>query len=208
MIAGFLIEIKDDVINSARICFGGIDPTFVHASATEEYLIDKNVYSNEVLVEALNILSNELTPDENPSNASMEYRKELAVALFFKFILSTMDEDAIDDLQRDISSGVQSTSTSQQKWPITKDVPNVDGLRLAAGEVQFTNDIPQQKNELWAAFVPATTVNARIASIDASEALVFIIPFSTVATLENYYILRNNMIVAENSWSPQFLFGQ
>lgn len=207
MIAGFLIEIKGDAIKSARICFGGIESGFIHAAATEEYLIEKDVHSNEVLSEALNILSNEVNPDENSSVASIEYRQGLATALFFKFILSALGTDGIDVEPRGISMGAQDTATSRDKWPLTKDIPNVDGLRQAAGEVRFVNDLPLQTNELWAAFVPATVINARITNIDASEALVNIYTRIGAAINKDITFVRN-AIVSEYFRCAPFFLGQ
>lgn len=162
------------MVRSARLCFGGIDPSFIHATATEEFLIDKNLYSNEILSEALNMLTNELNPDQNPANASPEYRKNLAVALFFKFVMSTkIGVDANEyELQRGLSSGTQDIWTVREKWPLTKCIPNIDGLIQAAGEAQFISDLPAFPNQLWAAFVPATIANGRLVNIDAGEALV------------------------------------
>lgn len=173
VIAGFLIETLADTIKSIRICYSGIEAAFIHATATEEYLNGKPLQSTDVLVKALSILANELSPDENASHTSKDYRKALALALFFKFTSSLMaPEDGVDDWDRGISTGAQDVATLPEKWPMTKDLPSVDGLACAAGEVLFCNDVPLRTNELWAAFVPATAVNARISGIDATEALV------------------------------------
>lgn len=170
MIAAFLIEYKDECIKSARICYDSVEPESIHATHTEEYLVDKNIYTNTVLSDALSILSTELSV--SAAAALDDYRKELTLALFFKFIVSTMEADSDVASKRGISSGKHEFATSADKWPLTKDVPNVDGLAQAAGEVHFINDIPLRTNELWAAFVPATVVNAKISRIDASDALV------------------------------------
>lgn len=178
--AGFLVELDEGLIQSARICYGGIDESFVHASATEELLVGKEFHSNDTLAEALTSLESELKPDHILPDASPEYRKNLALSLFYKFILSTCENDEISEmyksggesLQRPISSGYQSTSTVQESWPLTKDVPKMDGLVQTAGEAQYINDIPSYPDQLWAAFVPATQVHAKIVYIDATEALV------------------------------------
>lgn len=146
----------------------------MHASITEQFLITKNLYSNEILSEALNVLASELNPDSNASNASPAYRKNLAVALFYKFVLATKDgADATEhELQRGLSSGAQDIWTVREKWPLTKSIPNNDGLIHAAGETQFITDLPAFPNQLWAAFVPATVAGGRIVNIDAADALV------------------------------------
>lgn len=170
--AAFLVEFKDDVAQSAQICFGGMDATFIHASSTETFLCNRNIYANDVLTEVLTTLSNELSPNEDPLTEMSVFRRNLAVALFFKFIMSTLDGSSYKDIQRVLSSGKQEFGTTEEKWPLTKYVPSIDGLAFAAGEVLFIDDIPMRPNELWAAFVPATMVNARISGIDPSAALV------------------------------------
>ncbi|XP_055326065.1 uncharacterized protein LOC129579905, partial [Sitodiplosis mosellana] len=66
--AAFLLEFetKDgkSAVKSCRICYGGINPKFVHAEATEKLLtgID-DFYTEEVLQEAIKSLQNEVQPD-------------------------------------------------------------------------------------------------------------------------------------------------
>lgn len=178
--AAFLFKFNGEVVESARICFGGIDPSFIHATNTEKSLQGKNLYTNETLQSAISYLNNELSPDWVLPDASPEYRKNLAISLFYKFVLNTAPEDKVkpahrtggEILHRTLSSGTQMFDTYQDKFPLTKPVPKYEGLIQVSGEAQYSNDIPQLDNELWAAFVPATKVRAKIGKIDASDALV------------------------------------
>lgn len=72
-----------DVIQEARIVYGNIAPDFVHAYATEHYLIGKPMNDN-VLQGALKTLSKEIAPIDNPPEESPETRKKLAIGLFYK----------------------------------------------------------------------------------------------------------------------------
>lgn len=193
----------------ANICFGGIHSAFLHATATEEYLIGKNLHSNETLSEALPILVAEMNVDDM-SGAVSEYQKNVGAALFYKFVLITNDGEgndkylsAGDQLKREVSTGSQDYSTVLEKWPLTKDIPRRDGLVLAAGEAKFINDLPPFPHELWAAFVPATIVNAKIINIDVAEALVSLI---------DGFILGlppiSLVVFAENTRSPWLLLSQ
>lgn len=181
--AAFLLKFNGDVVDSARICFGGIDPLFIHASSTEKLLQGKNLYTNETLQSAINSLKSELNPDWVLPDASPEYRKNLAISLFYKFVLSTAPSDKIkpenksggEILERPLSSGIQMFDTYKDKFPLTQPVPKYEGLIQISGEAQYSNDIPQLDNELWAAFVPATKVRAKIGKIDPSDALVIFI---------------------------------
>lgn len=62
--AAFLLKFKSNFVESARICFGGINGTFVHATDTEAYLRGKNLHTNKELSIAIEILRDELNPDE------------------------------------------------------------------------------------------------------------------------------------------------
>lgn len=179
--AAFLLKFNDDnVVHSARICFGGINPFFIHASNTEKCLQGKNLYTNETLQSAISFLNNELQPNWVLPDASPEYRKSLAISLFYKFVLHSAPEDQVrpeyrsggEILHRPVSSGKQTFDTHKDKFPLTQPIPKYEGLIQVSGKAQYSNDIPHLDNELWAAFVIATRVGAKIGRIDASDALV------------------------------------
>ncbi|XP_065075928.1 xanthine dehydrogenase/oxidase-like [Ochlerotatus camptorhynchus] len=181
--AGFLLKFcrSSEVVESATICFGGINPSFVHASKTEDFLIGKPLFTNETLNGALQTLSDELEPDWVLPDASPEYRKRLAQSLFYKFLLSIASESSIvlnarfksggTVLERPLSSGKQSYDTYPSKWPLTQYTPKLEGLAQTSGEAEYVNDVPKMPNELHAAFVLATEIQSRIVKIDATKAL-------------------------------------
>lgn len=178
--AAFLIESENDKIKKASICFGGIEPTFTHATKTEKLLIDQDLYSNETLHKALSALTSEIQPDWVLPDASPAYRQNLALALFYKFVLNTCPANKIkpqyksggEIVSRPISSGTQVYDSFKDRWPLTQPVPKYEGLIQCSGEIEYVNDLVKQPNELWAAFVPATEVHAKLGKINASEALV------------------------------------
>lgn len=178
--AGFLFKFEKSIVRSARICFGGITPEFVHANETEKFLIGKNLYSNKILQGALDCLISELNPDWVLPDACPEYRKNLGAALFYKFVLNTCPLDKINAkfisggtiLDRAISSGTQSYDSFEEHYPLTETVPKYEGLIQCSGELQYINDLKPIKGELYAAFVQATEIHSFIESIDPSEALV------------------------------------
>lgn len=73
-------------VKSARILFGGINPEFIHAKNTEAYLVGKNLIDNVTIQGALAKLNDELKPDHVLPDASPEFRKNLAMSLFYKVI--------------------------------------------------------------------------------------------------------------------------
>jgi xanthine dehydrogenase/oxidase len=179
--AAFLLHLNDsrDSIQSAGICYGGISEYFTHAERTEKFLIGKNVFTNEVLQQAIEKLLTEIQPDEMKTNASCEYRKNLAVSLFYKFILKSAPEKSISSvyktgaeiLKRDISSGSQSFEYIESRSKLYKSIPKFDGDIQCTGEAKYVDDLPIQFNELHAAFILGDKVHGIIESIDASEAL-------------------------------------
>ena len=177
--AAFLIQTNGPAIKSARVCFGGINPEQTHIEKLEKFLIGKSLYNNDILQEALKILNTELQPDDVLPNTSPEYRKSLAIALFYKFVLNTAPSGTIQSsyesganlLKRDISSGKQDFERIDSKSPLNKRIPKVEADMQCSGEALYINDLPKQVNELYAAFVLGTEVNAKILDFDPNEAL-------------------------------------
>ncbi len=178
--AGFLFELSNGSVKSARICFGGIAPEFVHADKMEKFFVGKKLYDNETLQSALQTLTSELNPDWVLPDASPEYRKNLAAALFYKFVLNTCPTNQLNGkyisggtiLNRAISSGTQSFDTFKERYPLTEKVPKYEGLIQCSGELQYVNDVKPMDGELFAAFVQATDIHSVVESIDPSDALV------------------------------------
>lgn len=187
--AGFLFEFNNSggqrSIVSCRVCFGGINPSFTHAIGTETAMTGSNdLYTNDGLQRAISALQKDLLPDWVLPDASPVYRKNSAVALFYRFVLSTIPSpdqlksdvrSASEPLQRGLSSGSQSYGTVPPEWPLTKAIPKYEGRIQTSGEATYVNDIQsgRSERELWAAFVVATAIGSKIVKIDPSEALVF-----------------------------------
>lgn len=89
MNAAFFVEHDGNfIVKSARIVYGGINPDFVHAQNTEEYLVNKNLFNNDTIQGALAKLNEELKPDYILPDATPEFRKMLAMNLFYKVCVS------------------------------------------------------------------------------------------------------------------------
>lgn len=177
--ASFLIQMSGEIVKSARICFGGINPEFTHAIQTEKFLAGKKLFSNETIQGAMAILTKELTPDWVLPDASPEFRRTLACGLLYKFILGAAPEGSVkeefksggDILRRPLSTGSQIFDTRKDMYPVTKPIPKVEALVQCSGEAFYMNDLAPIPGELWAAFVHATQVNSKIAKIDPADAL-------------------------------------
>lgn len=177
--AGFLVKIDKNtyyrVTDPPTIVFGGINPEFIHAKNTENYINGKNLLDLNTVKEACNILKSELKPDSDPNEPSAEYRVSLAVNLFYKFILS-LNPNSIDSkyrsggslITRPLSSGKQDFQTDKSIWPVTKPMPKLEAFSQCSGEAEYVNDIPSQVNELHGAFVIAKKGPGKLTSIDTS----------------------------------------
>lgn len=187
--AAFLFEFDTSQPNkkpvkSCRICYGGINPKFIHAEETEKVLsgVD-DLYTDATLKNAVKSLQNELKPNSILPDPSPEYRTSLAIGLLYRFYLNTAPVDRIKaayrsggiGLERPISSGIQTYETDDKTYPITQASPKYDGLIQTAGEAQYANDtfsVQSVEKELWGAFVVATEVHSKVVGINAAKALV------------------------------------
>ncbi|XP_073981070.1 uncharacterized protein isoform X1 [Rhodnius prolixus] len=179
--AGFLFRINNDnylVEERPVIVYGNISKTFTHAYNTESYLTGKPLTNQETLKNALKILSKEIDPEKCPLKASPEYRRTLAVSLFYRFVLSVNPEQVneryrtgCNNLQRPLSSGKQEYVTNKAEWPLTQPMPKMESLIQCSGEAEYLDDKPKCPNELYGALVLADKANGVISKIDASTAL-------------------------------------
>lgn len=204
--AGFYVRLGryGEVILS-RICYGGINPDFTHAYGTETFLVGQELFTNNTLQSTIASLYNEINPNWNVPDAQPMYRKNLAIALFYRFVLSTCQPTSVGELyqsgatnlERSISSGYQSYKTFEKNWPLTRPVDKYEALQQTSGEVKFTNDIPRLDGELWAAFSVATKVHAKVVELNAKEAL---------AMDGVRHFISSNDIPGQNNFTPRAPF--
>ncbi|KAL9699930.1 hypothetical protein quinque_003371 [Culex quinquefasciatus] len=171
--AAFLFEFNADksLVTSASLCFGGINSTFIHASNTENFLRGKNIFADDVLQNTFKTLSSEISPEDKPGDASVEYRKLLTTTLLYRAVLDIASkhqipitskyQSAAQGLHRPLTTSKQEFQTIQKNWPMNKDVPKVEGLAQTAGETKYIEDLPNVPNELYGALVLATRPSAK-----------------------------------------------
>lgn len=180
--AGFLFEFTSgrDKVQSARICYGGINPKFIRATASEKILSGVDLFSNDTVKKVIDSLKDELKCDSVMPDPLPEYREKLAIGLFYKAILSLAPASRVKKefqsggslIERPLSSGKQSFDTYKQNWPLTEPVDKLEAIIQCSGEIKYTNDFPSLPDELWAAFVHATEVQSIIKDVDPADALV------------------------------------
>ncbi|XP_068235894.1 uncharacterized protein [Palaemon carinicauda] len=174
------IDVEDGfrIIDKPRILYGGINPNFVHAQQTENFLINRRLMDKQTLANALGLLANEVHPDQNPRDSNPEFRRSLALSLFYKAIVGFLGEavspriaSAGPNIERPLSSGEQSFEMDEVTWPVGEPIPKLESASQISGEAVFLDDIPAMPNELHAAFVLSAVAKARLANVDPSEAL-------------------------------------
>ncbi|XP_059612739.1 uncharacterized protein LOC132259203 [Phlebotomus argentipes] len=173
--AGFLFKFSPgrSVAQSARICFGGINSRFIHASKTENLVMSKSLFSNETVALLMASLNEELKLDWILPDPSPRYRKLLALGLFYKAILSVAPVERVRDFLRSGGEEIYRTLSSgrQSLTGVENSMAKLEGQIQCSGEAKYVNDLPYMLHEVCAAFVPATEVSSTILDIDASEAL-------------------------------------
>ncbi|XP_026467617.1 xanthine dehydrogenase-like [Ctenocephalides felis] len=205
--AGFLVEFDNSTGNvaNATIVYGGINSSFIHASKTENFLQNVNIFDNKVLRSALDCLSSELHPDWELPDASPDYRKSLAISLFYKFVLNMCPEKLLSEknksgreiLRRNLSRGEQTFESKKEMWPVQEPIPKIEALYQCAGEAEYIAYIPLKPGELFAVFVLAKKPLTTITHIDAKDALI-------LPGVKAFYSAKD--IPGENSFaSPKML---
>jgi xanthine dehydrogenase/oxidase len=179
--SGFFFKFgKDDSLQAATIVFGNINPTFVHAKKSEQLLKNKNLFDNSVLGQVYDSLASELAPDVIPPDPSPIFRKQLAIALFYKAVLSIAPSDKLSPamksggtlLDRPVSTGVQDYETNKSLYPLTQAITKLEALAQTSGQAQYVEDLPDLPSQLFGALVLAEAPpNSTIQKIDPSKAL-------------------------------------
>ena len=136
--AGILLDVDHTTgkVKDARICFGGIDPDFVHASAIEELLKGQIYYEKAVVQKIFTELPNVLHPNEVLPDPSPDYRRKLACGLLLKCLLDVAPAEKVKPeyksggpiLKRDLSSGSQTFESQKKNYPLTQPVNKIEGM--------------------------------------------------------------------------------
>ncbi|XP_073946023.1 uncharacterized protein isoform X2 [Choristoneura fumiferana] len=175
----FKINAKTKVIEDADIVYGNISPTFIHAKMTENFLKGKIVFNNVILQSAIKILDKEIEPKYDPAQPSPDFRKKLAIGLFYKVILNICPTSAISPryrsgsslIQRPLSHGTQEFQQDPSLFPLNQPIPKLEAIIQSSGEAKYTNDIPSLPREVFGAFVQATINNGELDTVDGTDVL-------------------------------------
>lgn len=127
------------VRDKPTICFGGINPDFVHATQTEMSFLGRNLNA-DTLKRALETLEREINPDHILPDATPEYRKQVTQGLLYKTILGICGDtvkplykSGATDIDRGLHSGKQAYDTDQSQWPLYQPVSKLEAYPQTSG---------------------------------------------------------------------------
>ncbi|CAK1542874.1 unnamed protein product [Leptosia nina] len=180
--AGFVYKIDPSYrVISARIVFSGLQPGYTRGYKSEAHLIGKNLFSNDTLQAAVQILVTEIVVTKTPVEGSVDYRRKLAIGLFYKGLLSLCPSNILKSRYRSgaiklhesrgVSSGKQIYTTDSSLYPVNQPIHKVEGLIQCAGEAPYSDDVPKIPRQVYAAFVLSTVGIGEIEHIDDTKAL-------------------------------------
>ncbi|KAJ9306892.1 hypothetical protein DTO217A2_3673 [Paecilomyces variotii] len=170
-------------VMSCSLVYGGMAPMTVSAKTAEEYLVGKKFTDPSTLEGVMNALGQDFDLRFGVPGGMATYRKTLAMSFFYRFyhdVLSKLetkalgaDQEAIEEIERAISTGKKDhdASVAYQQRILGKPTAHVSALKQCTGQAQYTDDIPNQKNELYGCLVLSTKAHAKILNVDASAAL-------------------------------------
>ena len=171
------------IVKSASLVYGGMAPITISAKNAVEYLQGKQLTHPETLEGVMSALERDFNLPFGVPGGMATFRKSLALGFFYRFyhdvsseledVGKLMDKEAIEEIEREISSGKKDhdTAVGYSQQVLGKSNPHLAALKQCTGEAQYTDDIPVQHNELIGCLVLSTKAHAKLLKVDASPAL-------------------------------------
>lgn len=170
-------------VKYANLVYGGMAPTTIRAHNGSESLVGKTFTDPATLEAVMNGLEKDFSLPFGVPGGMATYRKSLALGFFYRFYQDVLtrieegsqkiDKEAIEEIERDISTGQKDhdASIGYAQKVLGKGNPHMAALKQCTGEAQYTDDIPAQKNELIGCLVLSTKAHAKLLNVDAGPAL-------------------------------------
>ncbi len=115
--AAISVTLNGTIISTATVVFGGISNHAIRMTATETFLVGKDITSSSVFQSALKVLQTEIQQNI-VSDERTAYRTSVAMAFFYKFFLAQQPnlpsylQSAAQDYERPVTGGARSFQTS------------------------------------------------------------------------------------------------
>lgn len=172
------------MVKQCDLIYGGMAAMTVAAMEAQEYLVGRKFAELETLEGAMAALEDDFNLPFGVPGGMASYRKALALGFFYRYyheVLSALegttegegDKEAIDELEREISTGAldHSTADAYEQEVVGKTKSHLAAVKQTTGEAQYTDDIPPLRNELYGCYVLSKKAHAKIKSVDYSAAL-------------------------------------
>ncbi|KAG6088801.1 hypothetical protein E4U15_005074 [Claviceps sp. LM218 group G6] len=182
--AAMRVKLSDEgFVTECNLIYGGMAATTCSAKGASAFAIGKKFAELETLEGVMSALGADFDLQFSVPGGMASYRKALALGFFYRFyhdVLTNIDgrskhvdKEAIDELERALSSGTldETSAAAYEQEVLGKSNTHLAALRQTTGEAQYTDDIPPLKNELFGCWVLSSKAHAKIKSVDYSLAL-------------------------------------
>lgn len=172
-------------VAEVSIVYGGVAPVSLVMSKTEKLIMGMD-WDRRIILDALQMLKEEISLADDAPGGMVEFRKSLVSSFFFKFFLwvthqmhekgslsegiDATYQSAIQPYSRPSSYGIQSYESVRLGTAVGSPMIHLSSKLQVTGEAEYIDDIPPTKNTLHGALLLSGKAHARILSIDDSEA--------------------------------------
>jgi xanthine dehydrogenase/oxidase len=178
--AAFRVRLdQNDLVEDVSIVYGGMAPMTKESSKTRNILLGKRWFHSQTLDSAFTALLEDYDIPYSVTGGMADYRKTLALSLFFRFWhesaaefgLGNVDEQVVDEIHRCISSGTRDDYNPNEQRIVGKQITHLSALKQCTGEAEYIDDMPCMDRELFGGLVLSTKAHAKIMSVDWHRAL-------------------------------------
>lgn len=178
--AAFRVRLNtSNCVESASFVYGGMAPTTKESSQTQSAVHGRSWFHSETLQLAIDGLLADYNLPYSVPGGMAEYRKTLALSLFFRFWhesaaelgLGNVDKQVIGEIHRSISSGTRDDYNPHEQRVVGKQVAHLSALKQCTGEAEYIDDMPRLDRELFGGLVMSSKAHANIVSVDWEPAL-------------------------------------
>lgn len=175
------------LVEQAAFAYGGMAPTTVFASKSQQMLLGRRWSDQSTLTAALDCLESEMRLSYDVPGGMAQYRSTLTCSLFLRFWHESLpDLNIVNDvaapisfaeIERGLSGGTRDmpllslNSDATTASSVGKPIPHLSALAQTTGMAEYVDDIPPQHGELFGGLVLSTHAHARILSVDWTPAI-------------------------------------
>jgi xanthine dehydrogenase/oxidase len=178
--AGFRVRLDSKgIVEDVCLVYGGMAPTTTTSPKTQEALLGRPWFHSETLDAGLSTLLQDYDLSYGVPGGMASYRKTLTLSLFFRFWhdsvselgLGKVDEQAIDEIHRAISTGTRDDYNPFEQRVVGKQIAHLSALKQCTGEAEYIDDMPRFEGELCGGLVLSSKAHANLINVNWEPAL-------------------------------------